>query len=217
MSKRKKATGGVILADRLPDDSDERATARAVLRPTVGAAIATQSIYGTAVAGELLDVGALAEELSGQVGKVQGGDLGRVEAVLVAQLHTLDALANRLIQRAMTQEYLKQYETFLRLALKAQAQARATAEAIAEIRNPRPAVAFVRQANVGQNVQVNNEIPAQYTQARAHGKVEIAQDGLLGADDGGERLDTGAASQASRGDPTLATVDALDRADDRGR
>jgi hypothetical protein len=216
VSKRKEATRSAILADRGPDDTDAKATARAVLRPTVGAAIATQSIYGTAVAGELLDVSALAEELGEQVGQVRGGDMARVEAVLISQLHTLDALANRLIQRAMTQEYLKQYETFLRLALKAQSQARATAEAIAEIRNPRPAVAFVRQANVGQNVQVNNGIQGQYAQARTHGNLETGQSGLLGNDDG-ERLDTGSASQAGRGDPSLATVDPLDRAADAGR
>jgi hypothetical protein len=216
VSKRKEVTRSAILADRGPDDTEAKATARAVLRPTVGAAIATQSIYGTAVAGELLDVSALAEELGEQVGQVRGGDMARVEAVLISQLHTLDALANRLIQRAMTQEYLKQYETFLRLALKAQAQARATAEAIAEIRNPRPAVAFVRQANVGQNVQVNNGIQDQYAQARTHGNLEVGQSGLLGADDG-ERLDIGAESQAGRGDPSLATVDPLDRAADAGR
>ena len=43
----------------------------------------------------------------------------------------------------------------MRLALKAQSQCRATIEALTNIKNPRP-VAYVRQANIGQAVQVNN-------------------------------------------------------------
>lgn len=48
------------------------------------------------------------------------------------------------------------------MALKAQAQCRATLEALAEIKNPRP-VAFVKQANIsGEHQQVNNGVqPAQ--------------------------------------------------------
>ena len=43
----------------------------------------------------------------------------------------------------------------MRLALKAQSQSRATLEALAEIKNPR-SVAFVKQANIATNQQVNN-------------------------------------------------------------
>lgn len=54
------------------------------------------------------------------------------------------------------QEYLKQFQAYLGLALKAQAQCRATLEALAEIKNPRP-MAFVKQANIsGGPQQVNN-------------------------------------------------------------
>jgi hypothetical protein len=217
-AKKPAKSAGAILAERRPDDTDAQATARTVLRPTIGAAIATQAVYGTAVAGELLDVGALAEDLGEQVGKVRDGDMARVEAVLVAQAHTLDALFNRLTQRAMAQEHLRQFDTFLRLALKAQAQARATVEALAEIKNPRP-VAFVRQANIAQNQQVNNagDVPGPGAGTRAHGNVEIVQNGLLGGDDGGERLDPTTSGGAGRGDPALEAVDALDRPDDRRR
>jgi hypothetical protein len=199
---------GQITAARRPDDTDARATARAVLHPTTSAAIATQATYGTTIDGKLLDMGALAEELGEQVGKVHGGDMRRMESMLVAQATTLDALFNRLTHRAMAQEYLKQFETYMRLALKAQAQARATVEALAEIKNPRP-VAFVQQANVGTNLMVNNN-----GISRAH--TENAQTGLLEADDG-NRLDAGTAGTAGRIDPALATVEPLDRADDRRR
>jgi len=157
--------GDAIQAERAPGHTEARAKARTILRPSVGAAIAMQAVYGKHIGGELLDVGALADELAEQCGKVHGGDLKRMESMLVAQATTLDAIFNRLTQRAMGQEYLKQFETYMRLALKAQAQARATVEALAEIKNPRP-VAFVRQANLGTNVQVNNGISRPYAPAR---------------------------------------------------
>lgn len=121
--KRPASAGGALNVSRYPDDTDARATARTVLLPTVGAAIATQATYGKLVGDELLDVDALTHELSAQCRAVHDGDMRRMESVLVAQVATLDALFNRLTHRAMGQEYLKQFDTYLRLALKAQAQA----------------------------------------------------------------------------------------------
>jgi hypothetical protein len=46
----------------------------------------------------------------------------------------------------------------LRLALKAQSQCRATLETLAVIKNP-PQLSFVRQANIGHAVRVNNGPP----------------------------------------------------------
>ena len=217
MTKEQSAPpGGAVIVNGGPGDTEARAKARTVLRPTVGAAIAMQATYGKLIGDELLGIGELTDELADQCGKVNGGDLKRLEAMLVAQAHTLDAIFNRLALRASAQEYLNQYETYMRLALKAQGQARATVEALAELKNPRP-VAFVRQANVGQNVQVVNggAVPGA---ARAHGNVEVEQNEQLEApSDGSERLVGGASVAAVRSDPSMATVDALDRADDGRR
>ncbi|MFN6131364.1 MAG: hypothetical protein ACK59M_18615 [Pseudomonadota bacterium] len=215
MTAKKPASGGALAIDRRPDDTSARATARTVLRPTIGAAIATQAVYGKKIGGELLDVGELSNELVEQCGKVHGGDLKRMESMMVAQATTLDALFNRLTQRAMEQEYLKQFETYMRLALKAQGQARATVEALAEIKNPRP-VAFVKQANVGTNVQVNNGPIGPYAGARVRENDADAPSGLLEASDG-DRLDTRAQGAAGRGDPALEAVDAQHRPEDRER
>ena len=85
-----------------------------------------------------------------------------VEAMLYGQAVTLETIFTSLARRATSQEYLKQFQAYLGLALKAQAQCRATLEALAEIKNPRP-VAFVKQANIsGGHQQVNNGVqPAQ--------------------------------------------------------
>jgi hypothetical protein len=66
------------------------------------------------------------------------GDMGRFERVLTHQFLTLDALFNNLAQRSGRQDSFKGIEVLMRLALKAQSQARATAETLALIKNPMP-------------------------------------------------------------------------------
>ena len=66
------------------------------------------------------------------------GDMGRFERVLTHQFLTLDALFNNLAQRSGRQDSFKGIEVLMRLALKAQSQARATAETLALMKNPMP-------------------------------------------------------------------------------
>jgi hypothetical protein len=102
------------------------------------------------------DLTNLVKDLQERVENVQGGDMRSVEAMLYGQAMTLQTIFTSLARRATSQEYLKQYQTYLSLALKAQAQSRATLEALAEIKNPRP-MAFVKQANISSGPQqVNN-------------------------------------------------------------
>ena len=119
----------------------------------------------------------LAELLKGQreqFKKVQAGDMQPVEAMLYGQAVTLETIFTSLARRAAHNDGLKQFQVNLTLALKAQAQCRATLEALAEIKNPRQ-VAFVKQANIsGGHQQVNNGVqPAQQAgSAQGGGGVE---------------------------------------------
>lgn len=82
------------------------------------------------------------------------GDMGRFERVLTNQFLTLDALFNNLAQRSGRQDSFKGIEVLMRLALKAQSQARATAETLALMKNPMP---YIKQANIANGPQqVNN-------------------------------------------------------------
>ena len=130
-----------------------------VLSPTIQSAVGIQA-WGK-FAGEV-DLAKLLDDLRTRVEKVQGGDMRPVEAMLYGQAVTLETIFTSLARRATSQEYLKQFQAYLGLALKAQAQCRATLEALAEIKNPHP-VAFVKQANIsGGHQQVNNGMqPAQ--------------------------------------------------------
>lgn len=103
---------------------------------------------------ETLTVTAMNAELRANGDAVVGGDLGRVERMLVAQAITLDTIFANLAERSTRQDYIKNAETYLRLALKAQAQCRSTAEALAMLKNPQP---YIRQTNISQgHQQVNN-------------------------------------------------------------
>lgn len=134
------------------------------------------------------------------------GDMGRFERVLTHQFLTLDALFNNLAQRSGRQDTFRGIEVLMRLALKAQAQARATAETLSVIKNPMP---YIKQANIAHgHQQINNG-----QQATGAGNSQSEPNKLLEADHG-ERLDIGAQAAAGRADQTLEAVGAVHRPQD---
>jgi hypothetical protein len=98
----------------------------------------------------------------------------------------------------------------MRLALKAQSQCRATLKCLADIKNPAP-LAFVKQANIAHNQQVNNAAEQSHPE-----KTENQQNELL-TEKHGETLDTYGASAASGADPALQAVGAVNWAEDGRR
>ena len=62
--------------------------------------------------------------------------MSRPEAMLLSQAHTLDALFNSLAQKAFMQTHMPHYESFLRLAFKAQGQCRSTLQTLSDIKKP---------------------------------------------------------------------------------
>jgi hypothetical protein len=109
-----------------------------------------------------LEVSDMVDEMRKAGDEVVSGDLDRVERMLMNQAMILDTIFANLAERSTRQEYMKQMETYLRLALKAQAQGRATAETLAMLKNPQP---YIKQANIAQgHQQVNNT----YASASAH-------------------------------------------------
>jgi hypothetical protein len=95
------------------------ALAHTSLRPTVQAAL-TLMDYNKAF-GEM-SINTLITDLGKQCELASSGDLGRAEALLIAQAHTLDAIFHKLARKATHSEYLNQLEVHLRLALKAQSR-----------------------------------------------------------------------------------------------
>ena len=91
------------------------------------------------------------------VSRVHGGDLREAEILLTAQAVTLNTMFTHLASMAAKTEYVDHLDRYMRLALKAQGQCRATLETLATIKNP--PVVFARQANIAQGPQqVNNTV-----------------------------------------------------------
>jgi len=204
----------VLTVETDPSESKERGVARTILRPSVQAAI---TLHNIAPHRKDTSLGALIDELSTQCQDAIDGKLGRSEAMLVAQAHTLDTLFNRLILRAAANqgEYLDAADRYFRLALRAQNQCRATIETLAAIKNP-PHLAFVKQANIGHAVQVNNgaqPLPAATTPAP---ETENVPNKLLEHSDG-ERLVPGAKTTSSYTDSGLEAVEMLNGSADKAR
>ena len=113
----------------------------------------------------------------------------RAEAMLYGQAHALQAIFMNLSRRAASQEYLKQWEAYLRMAMKAQNQCRMILETLATIKNP--PVVFARQANInnGGQQQVNNTSTPTDSRPRAFSGapavvLETQQSEVLGVTDG---------------------------------
>jgi len=132
----------------------------------------------------------------------------------MAQAHTLDALFNNLARRAAANigAYMNAADTYLRLALRAQAQCRATLETLAVIKNPQP-VAFVRQANIANGPQQVNNAPAQPAESSRARESKNQQNKLLESQNG-DRLEFGKADAAKETDSSLEAVGALHRPKD---
>lgn len=147
-------------AKEQPAQAPERKTlgaADVLMSSSVQAGIATAA-WGGKFAGEP-DLGDLIERLIKRVDGVWDGDLKSAEAMLYGQAHTLQTIFVALARRASNAEQIPQFQAAMSMALKAQAQCRATLETLAEIKNPRQ-VAFVKQANIAHgHQQVNNGTP----------------------------------------------------------
>lgn len=188
------------------DEDKAAAVARSVTSPTVRGAVSAQAF--SKAFGET-DLQSLVNELGKQCLSVRGGNLARAESLLTTQAHTLDAIFNELARRAAANmgEYINATDRYLRLALKAQSQCRATLETLANIKNP--PVIYAKQANIANGPQqVNNGTHS----APVGGETSIEPNKLL-EQQHEQRLDTGTTGTAIGADKELETVGAVDRAE----
>ena len=189
-------------------EAQEQALARTVTNPEcLSASVLTicQNIQHT-------QINEMVAELKKQTAAVQNNDLSRVEGMLIAQAHTLDGLFARLTTNALTCGDLDKLERYMKLALKAQSQARATLQTLGEIKAPKQ-VAFVQQANIGSQVQVNNDS----NPTRAHARENQKTPNELLEVEHEQRLDTRATRSTGRADKTMAAMEKEYRPQKSGR
>ena len=110
-------------------------------------------------------IGDVESLLGDKITTIQAGDMQPIEAMLIGQAQALQTMFVSLGRQAVTKTGLQQYTAFMNLALKAQAQSRATIQALTELKYPRQAT-FVKQANISHGHQQVNT--ATSTHATAH-------------------------------------------------
>jgi hypothetical protein len=165
-SKPKSAPNRTTIEVRATSDEEaKRKVAALYLTPAVNAARVTMA-YTPKGSLDLVEVVA---ELKAQQAVVAAGDMAQVEAMLLNQATALQAMFTDLAERGKGQTGLAQLQCVMGLALRAQAQCRATLQALAEVKFPK-APTFIRQANIAGQQQVNNGTAevctAQYAGAR---------------------------------------------------
>ena len=102
---------------------------------------------------EHLDIPQLMAVLKAESERLSEGKSEDIGPILANQVLALQSLFSRLTERALSQSHMSNIEAFMRLALRAQSQCRATMETLSSL-NKAPTV-FARQANVATNQQIN--------------------------------------------------------------
>lgn len=204
-------------AGEKPDDQraqrDRKRTLAAIAASGTLSNAMTMGNFSGYTTGEM-DLVECANALIDQAKKVNGGDLYSAEAMLSMQASALNAIFGEMARRAALNlgENLDVSERYLRMALRAQGQSRATLETLAAIKQG-PMV-FARQANIAHGPQqVNNGMPAAALQGARLDGVETGKDELLRVNDG-KRLDRRTAGAAGRGNLALAPLGEVDRPED---
>jgi hypothetical protein len=203
------------------DDHDAAAqnTARQLLSPAMSAVRAMNAAERGTQWGAGLDAEGAMQELRRLGDQVNAGDLSRPERMLITQAVTLEALFTRLTERAVAQSGLPQFEAFMRLGLKAQAQSRLALEALATLKHGPAILARNAQVNVAHGPQqVNNRATdntAQIQRGVACAAISNIRPNGLNAHE--QTVDASAATQAGASDQELAPVGILNRSKDRSR
>lgn len=197
-----------------------RNVAKQMLAPEAATLRVLSCAEGKSPLGERIDGAGVLEEMRAIQKAVNAGDLASVEAMLVAQAVALQSLSVNMIERATSQQWLPQFETYMRLGLKAQRQSCLTIEALGALKHGPAIMARLAQVNVAHGAQqVNNAPPAPALPApppaltHAGGvSFENPPNQVLQAD--GERMDTGTARGAAASDPAVETLGEIHRAED---
>ena len=151
--------------------------------------------------GEDFDFQSNMRVLGKTIREIQSGDLSKIEEMYISQAVALEAMFASLARRAKVQDKLLQYDTHMRLALKAQNQSRATLQALVQLKQPSN-TQFIKQANIAQgHQQVNNLAEKNIT----------PQNELLEDIHGNSHLDTGTTTAPKGIDTALEALDKVHR------
>lgn len=160
MARKSKPAGGMnpdntLRVEQSPDETGAQAMARKLMHPALKNAAAastfTDKMIGSQI--ELPGLHDYVRHFQDVSEKAAEGDLRMVSRMLAAQAVTLDSMFAELARRSAMNmgDYINASELYGRLALKAQANCRATLEALAKLHQPREQT--VRHVHVNEGGQ----------------------------------------------------------------
>ena len=136
-------------------DDEEKAIRQFVQSPELTNAAVVLAYKGS-IAGDRIDLSDIVDSMQQSSEKLQSNaPLELTENILISQAQSLNAMFCDLAVKANNQKYLDSMDKYLKLALKAQSQCRATLETLANIKNP--PIVFAKHANIAHNQQINNQ------------------------------------------------------------
>ncbi len=138
---------------KIAGKSSEYAVARAELDPEMRHAVNALNASGDLFSGDRADVTDIAEAMGDIADAVAAKDMSVVSRLLTAQALSLDSLFTQMVRKAHANmgQHSEAFDRYMRVGLKAQAQSRATLEAIVKMHQPREQT--VRHVHVGPNGQ----------------------------------------------------------------
>lgn len=188
----------------IKDEKHARTVAKMAIQADLSGAVAMKNYLEPLYNSQNIDVSSLHLALRAEVGRVRAGSLEPVEEMLFSQAHALQAIFSGLAEKAARCTNSDHYEMYLRIALRSQAQCRATLQTLAEVKNP-PMI-WAKQANVvnGQQ-QVNVGTPAPAREAEP----KVVKNELFEGSHHEERMDPGTPCQAGTGNPAMEAMAAV--------
>lgn len=210
MAKDKEAAGkGVVVAKSKAIGLTPAEKGRVALKPSLNAAAVIEAYQGN-ILGSDGDMNTMIDGLRETFAEVRGSDLHTMEAMLISQATALQTIFTSLARRAQVQTQQRHLEAFLGLALKAQAQSRATISALVDLKYPKQAT-FVKQANIANGPQQINNGAGDATRTE---QKPLEQNKLLEVQHGqpGGWMDTGTTQAAKRSHQAVEAVGAVQRA-----
>ena len=136
-------------------DENEKAIRQFVQSPELTNSAVVLAYKGS-IAGDRIDLSDIVDSMQQSSEKLQSNaPLELTENILISQAQSLNAMFCDLAVKANNQKYLDSMDKYLKLALKAQSQCRATLETLANIKNP--PIVFAKHANIAHQQQINNQ------------------------------------------------------------
>lgn len=113
--------------------------AKAALTPSMRHGLVTKNLAAETTGFDNMQWADVVHVYADECADTRKGDLGAASNMLTAQALTLDSVFTEMLRRAMvnSREYPEAFERYMRMALKAQTQSRATLEALAKLHQPR--------------------------------------------------------------------------------